>query len=166
MVAVGEGFLYFNSEPTELCTRLQYLNKQGGLGLGISSGLLSALTVVAIVVAGILAWYVWKLVKTIEKVAEHVDASFRLFEKAAEEIRVTNALIQEIASHARKGAANIEHVTEGVRKMRKTLDAATGVLDFAVLPVLGTMAGVLAGSKAGMSHVVKRIFRKEDRHGE
>ena len=134
--------------------------------MGIQSGMLTVLYIVAIVVAGGLAWSVWKLIKTLEKVAIHVEASFRLFEKTAEEIRVTNAKIQKIVSHAEKSVENVEHVTEGVRKFRKTLDAATGVLDFAVLPVLGSVAGVLAGSKAGMSHVVKRIFRKEGRHGE
>jgi len=134
--------------------------------LGFQSGLLTGLALVAIVVAGVLAWAVWKLIKTLEKLAGHVDASFRLFEKTAEEIRVTNSAVQKIISHAEKGAANVEHVTEGVRKFRKTLDAATGVLDFAVLPVLGSVAGVLAFSKVGMSHVVKRIFRKEGRHGK
>ena len=134
--------------------------------MGFQSGLLTGLYLVAILVAGGLAWSVWKLIKTLEKLANHVEASFRLFEKTAEEIRVTNAVVQKVISHAEKGAANVEHVTEGVRKLRKTLDAATGVLDFAVLPVLGSVAGVLAFSKAGMSHVVKRIFRKEGRHGE
>jgi len=134
--------------------------------LGFQSGLLTGLYLVAILVAGGLAWSVWKLIKTLEKLANHVEASFRLFEKTAEEIRVTNAAVRKIISHAEKGVANVEHVTEGVRKFRKTLDAATGVLDFAVLPVLGSVAGVLAFSKTGMSHVVKRIFRKEGRHGK
>ncbi|MDH3237328.1 MAG: hypothetical protein OEM47_02175 [Deltaproteobacteria bacterium] len=134
--------------------------------MGFQSGLLTGLYLVAILVAGGLAWSVWKLIKTLEKLANHVEASFRLFEKTAEEIRVTNAAVRKIISHAEKGVANVEHVTEGVRKFRKTLDAATGVLDFAVLPVLGSVAGVLAFSKTGMSHVVKRIFRKEGRHGK
>ncbi|MGB5995060.1 MAG: hypothetical protein WBG20_06540, partial [Candidatus Deferrimicrobiaceae bacterium] len=81
------------------------------------------------------------------------------------EIRATNAKAQRIISHAERSAANIEYVTEGVRKFRNTLDAATGVLSFAVLPVLGSVAGVLAGSKVGMSHIVNRIFGKEGRHG-
>lgn len=133
--------------------------------MGIPSGLLTVLTMIAIVVAIGLAWSVWKLIKILEKLAKHVDESFRQFEKTAEEIRATNTMIQGIVIHAEKSAENVEHVTEGVRKLRKTLDAATGVLDFAVLPVLGTVAGVLAGSKAGMSHVVGRIFGKEGRHG-
>lgn len=134
--------------------------------MGFQSGLLTGLYIIAIVVAGGLAWSVWRLIRILQKLANHVEVAVQHIEKTAEEIRVTNAVVQKIISHAEKGAGNIEHVTEGVRKLRKTLDAATGVLDFAVLPVLGTMAGVLAGSKAGMSHVVKRIFRKEGRHGE
>jgi hypothetical protein len=133
--------------------------------LGFQSGLLTGLAMVAIVVAIGLAWFVWKLIKTLEKLANHVDSSFRQFEKTAEEIRATNAKAQGIISHAERSAANIEYVTDGVRKFRKTLDAATGVLDFAVLPVLGSVAGVLAGSKVGMSHIVNRIFGKEGRHG-
>jgi hypothetical protein len=171
VLAVGEGFLYFITGILLLDLRnfgpgRNISIKRGVFGLGFQSGLLTGLAMVAIVVAGVLAWAVWKLIKTLEKLAKHVDASFRLFEKTAEEIRATNVVVQEIISHAEKGVANIEHVTEGVRKFRKTLDAATGVLDFAVLPVLGSVAGVLAGSKVGLSHVVKRIFRKEGRHGE
>lgn len=158
--------MYFNNEPTELCTRLQYLSKKGVFGLGTQSSLLTVLTLAAIAVVVVMAWAIWKLLKTIEKLADRIDKSLQQFEMTAEDVRKTNAILQGIMIHAEKGAENIEHVTEGVRKLRKTLDAATGVLDFAVLPVLGTMAGVLAGSKAGMSHVVKRIFRKEGRHGE
>ncbi len=104
--------------------------------------------------------------KTIDKIAGRLDESLQQIEKTAEDIRKTNAIFQEILNHAGKGVANVEHVTEGVRKFRKTLDAATGVLDFAVIPVLGSVAGVLAGSKAAMSLVVNRIFRKEGRHGK
>lgn len=134
--------------------------------MGFQSGLFTGLYIIAIVVAGGLAWSVWRLIRILQKLANHIEVAVQQIEKTAEEIRGTNAVVQKIVSHAEKGAGNIEHVTEGVRKFRKTLDAATGVLDFAVVPILGTMAGVLAGSKAGMSHVVKRIFRKEGRHGE
>jgi len=134
--------------------------------LGFQSGLLMVLTLAAIAVVLVMVWAIWKLLKTIEKLANRIDDSLRQFEKTAEEIRKTNTVFHEIMSHAEKSVANIEHVTDGVRKFRKTLDAATGVLGFAVLPVLGSVAGVLAGSKVGMSHVVKRIFRKEGRHGE
>lgn len=130
------------------------------------SSILTVLTLAAIVVVGVMAWAIWKLLKTIEKLANRIEASLRQFEMTAEEVRKSNSILQGVMIHAEKGAANIEHVTEGVRKLRRTLDAASGVLDFAVLPVLGTMAGVLAGSKAGMSHVVNRIFRKEGRHGK
>ena len=134
--------------------------------MDIYSGLLSVLIAASIVVALVLAWAIWKLVKTIEMLAHQVDSSFRQFEKTAAEIRDTNAVLHEIIAHTEKSMANIEHVTEGVKKFRKTLDAATGVLDFAVFPVLGSMAGVLAGSKAAMSYVLQRIFRKEGQHGE
>jgi len=130
------------------------------------SDLLTVLALAAIVLVAAMAFAIWKLLKTIEKLASRVDESLQQFEMTAEEIRKTNAVFHEILNRCEKGVANVEHVTEGVRKFRKTLDAASGVLDFAVLPVLGTMAGVLAGSKAAVSHVVNRILRKEGRHGE
>ena len=130
------------------------------------SDLLTVLALAAIALVAAMAFAIWKLLKTIEKLASRVDESLQQFEMTAEEIRKTNAVFHEILNRCEKGVANVEHVTEGVRKFRKTLDAASGVLDFAVLPVLGTMAGVLAGSKAAVSHVVNRILRKEGRHGE
>ena len=130
------------------------------------SGLLTVLALAVIVVVAGMAWATWKLLKTIELLASRVDESLKQFEKTAEEIRKSNAVLHEIMTHAQRSVANVEHVTEGVRKLRKTLDAATGVLDFGVLPVLGTVAGVLAGSRAAVSYVVNRIFRKEGRHGE
>ena len=130
------------------------------------SDLLTVLALASIVLVAAALFAIWKLLKTIEKLSRRVDESLRQFEMTAEEIRKTNAVFHEIVSRCERGVANVEHVTEGVRKFRKTLDAASGVLDFAVLPVLGTMAGVLAGSKAAVSHVVNRIFRKEGRHGE
>ena len=129
------------------------------------SSLLTVLTLVNIVLIAIFTWTIWKLLKTIEKMGSRIDESLREFERTAEDLRKTNAIVQGILIHAEKSAGNVEHVTDGVRKLRKTLDAATGVLDFAVLPVLGSVAGLLAGSKTGMSHVLKRIFRKEGRHG-
>jgi ABC-type transporter Mla subunit MlaD len=134
--------------------------------LDAHSGLLWVLTVSAIVLVAAMAFAIWKLLNTIEKLAKRVDDSLRQFEMTAEEIRKTNAVFHEIMSRCERGVANVEHVTEGVRKFRRTLDAASGVLDFAVLPVLGSAAGLLAGSKAAMSYVVNRMFRKEGRHGE
>jgi len=130
------------------------------------SDLLTVVALAAIALVAAMAFAIWKLLKTIEKLASRVDESFQKFETTADEIRKTNDVFHEILSRCEKGVANVEHVTEGVRKFRKTLDAASGVLDFAVLPVLGTMAGVLAGSKTAVSHIVNRIFRKEGRHGE
>jgi ABC-type transporter Mla subunit MlaD len=134
--------------------------------LDTQSGLLSVLILAAIVSIATTAYAIWKLLNTIEKLAKRVDDSLQQFEMTAEEVRKTNAVFHDIMSRFEKGVANVEHVTEGVRKFRRTLDAASGVLDFAVLPILGTVAGVLAGSKAGVSHVVNRIFRKEGRHGK
>ena len=130
------------------------------------SDLLTVLALASIVLVAAAVFAIWKLLKTIEKLSKRVDESLRKFEMTAEEIRKTNAVFHEIMSRCERGVANVEHVTEGVRKFRRTLDAASGVLDFAVLPVLGTMAGVLAGSKTAVSYVVNRMFRKEGRHGE
>lgn len=129
------------------------------------SSLLMVLTFASIVAVVVMTWAIFKLLKTIEMLGTRLDESLRQLEMTAEDLRKTNAIVQGIMTHAEKSAENVEHVTDGVRKLRKTLDAATGVLDFAVLPVLGSVAGVLAGSKVGMSHVVSRIFRKEGRHG-
>ncbi len=130
------------------------------------SDLLTVLAMAAIVVVVGVGFVVWKLLKVIDKLSNRLEESLRQFEMTAAEIRKTNGVFHDIIARCDRSAANIEHVTEGVRKFRKTLDAASGVLDYAVHPVLGTMAGVLAGSKAAMSYVVNRIFRKEGRHGE
>ncbi|MGZ8429885.1 MAG: hypothetical protein ACXWWV_06185 [Candidatus Deferrimicrobiaceae bacterium] len=130
------------------------------------SDLLTVLALASIVLVAAAVFAIWKLLKTIEILSKRVDESLRQFEMTAEEIRKTNAVFHEIMSRCERGVANVEHVTEGVRKFRRTLDAASGVLDFTVLPVLGTMAGVLAGSKTAVSYVVKKMFRKEGRHGK
>ena len=146
---------------------MQYLNKKKGVfSLVTQSDLLTVLALAGIALVAAMAFAIWKLLRTIEKLASRVDESFQKFETTADEIRKSNDLFHEIMSRCKKGVANVEHMTEGVRKFRKTLDAASGVLDFAVLPVLGTMAGVLAGSKAAVSYVVNRMFRKEGRHGK
>ena len=130
------------------------------------SNLLMVLTIAAIAVVVVTAWAIWRLQKTIERLSSRLDLSLREVEKTAEDLRKTNGVLREILVHAEKGAANVEHVTEGARKLRRTLDAASGVLEFAVVPVLGNMAGVMAGSKAALSLVANRIFRKEGRHGK
>ncbi|HEU5361569.1 MAG TPA: hypothetical protein VFU42_10480 [Candidatus Deferrimicrobiaceae bacterium] len=140
--------------------------KKGGSGVVTQSDLLTILAISTIAVTVGIALVIWKLLKTMENIANRLDESLRHCEIAVEDIRKTNAIVQGIMNHAGSCVANVEHVTEGVRKIRKTLDAATGVLDFAVIPVLGSVAGVLAGSKAAMSLVVNRIFRKEGRHGK
>lgn len=130
------------------------------------SGLLTVLIVATIVVLASILVAVWVLLSTIRRLAERVDGSLREVEKLAEGVRQTNAVLLGIVAHAERSAANFEHVTEGVRNFRKTLDAAAGVLNFAVVPVLGNLAGVLAGSKAAASHLKGRIFQKEGRHGK
>ena len=130
------------------------------------SNLLMVLTLAGIILVVAMAWAIWKLLKTIERLSDRLDLSLREIERTAEDLRKTNAVLREILVHAEKGAANVEHMTEGARKFRRTLDAASGVLEFAVVPVLGNMAGVLAGSRAALSLVSNRIFRKEGRHVE
>ena len=129
------------------------------------SNLLTVLVIAAIAVLVVTAWAIWRLLKAIERLSSRLDRSLQEVEKTAEDLRKTNGVLREILVHAEKGVANVEHVTEGARKLRRTLDAASGVLDYAVVPVLGNMAGVLAGSKAAISLVANRIFRKEGRHG-
>ena len=129
------------------------------------SNLLVILVIAAIAVLVVTAWAVLRLLKAMERLSGRLDQCLREIELTAEDLRKTNGVLREILIHAEKGVANVEHVTEGARKLRRTLDAASGVLEFAVVPVLGTMAGVLAGSKAALSLVANRIFRKEGRHG-
>lgn len=120
------------------------------------------LAAVALVVAIIVT--LLKIGKTLERFATHLEDTLHQLEKTAEDVRKTNAVTREILLHAERAAANVEHVTEGVRAFRKTLDAASAVLDFAVVPVLGNVAGGMAGVKAAVSTVVNRLFRKEDGH--
>ncbi len=118
--------------------------------------------VVALVVGVIVT--LWKIGKTVERLALRLEETLRQLEMTAEEVRKTNAVTREILVRAERAAANVEHVTEGVRGFRKTLDAAAAVLDFAVVPVLGNVAGGMAGVKAAVSTVVNRLFGKEDGH--
>lgn len=126
--------------------------------------LFTALSVAAIALAVVLAMTLWRLRKTIDLMERRVDEAIRQFEMTAEDLRKTNAVVRDILQHAEKSVANVAHVTEGVRGFRKTLDAATSVLQFAVVPVLGNVAGGLAGVKAAVSHVVNRFVRKETDH--
>jgi len=126
--------------------------------------LLSILTLaaVALVVAVIIT--LRKIGKSAERLATRVDESLRQLEMTAEDIRKTSAVARDVLGRAERAAANVEHVTEGVRGFRRTLDVATAVLDFAVVPVLGNVAGSMAGVKAAVSTVVNRLFRKEVGH--
>ncbi|NJD62459.1 MAG: DUF948 domain-containing protein [Deltaproteobacteria bacterium] len=126
--------------------------------------LFAALSIAAIVLAVVLAMTLWRLRSTIGHLERRVDEAIRQFEMTAEDLRKTNGMVQDILGHAERSAANVAHVTEGVRGFRKTLDAATGILQLAVVPVLGNVAGGVAGVKAAVSHVVKRFSRREGSH--
>ncbi len=126
--------------------------------------LFTALSIAAIALAVVLAMTLWRLRRTIDHLDRRVDEAIRQFEMTAEDLRKTNAVVRDILLHAEKGAANVAHMTEGVRGFRKTLDAATAVLQYAVVPVLGNVAGGLAGVKAAVSHVVNRFVRREGSH--
>lgn len=126
--------------------------------------LFTALSVAAIALAVVLALTIWRLRKTIEIMERRVDDAIRQFEMTAEDLRKTNAVVREILQHAERSAANVAHVTEGVRGFRRTLDAATAVMEFAALPVFKTAASGLAGVKAALSTVVNRFARKESDH--
>lgn len=126
--------------------------------------LFAALSIAAIGLAVVLAMTLWRLRKTIDLLERRVDEAIRQFEITAEDLRKTNAVVRDILLHAEKSVANVAHVTEGVRGVRKALDAATAVLEHTVVPVLGTVAGGLAGAKAAVSHVVNRFVRKESDH--
>ena len=126
--------------------------------------LYSILTLAAVALVVVVIITLWKIGKTVERLATRVDESLRQLEMTMEDIRKTNIVTREILVSAERAVANVEHVTEGVRSFRKTLDAATAVLDFAVVPVLGNVAGGMAGVKAAVSHLVNRWFRKEDGH--
>lgn len=127
--------------------------------------LFAALAAAAIVVAVVLALTLWRLRRTIENMDRRMDEAARQFEMAAEDFRKTNAIVRDILDHARGSAANMEHLTEGIRSFRKSLDAANSVLQFIAIPVLGNVAGGMAGVKAVVSHVVNRFVRKERSHG-
>ena len=126
--------------------------------------LFSILTLAAVGLVVAIIITLWKIGKSVERLATRADESLRQLEVTAEEVRKTCIVAKEILDRAERAAANVEHVAEGVRGFRRTLDAATAVLDFAVVPVLGNVAGGMAGVKAAVSTVVNRLFRKEDGH--
>ncbi|GAB4364460.1 MAG: hypothetical protein Kow00128_06150 [Deltaproteobacteria bacterium] len=128
--------------------------------------LLAMLSVAAVVLMAVVAVTIWRVQKTVERLSVQVDRTLDQIQKLAEDIRGTNGEVRRFMAHLEKSAANVEHVTEGVRGFRKTLDAASSVLQFAVVPVLGSVAGGLAGVKAAASHMANRFRRKEGHHGE
>lgn len=122
--------------------------------------------IAAVVLMLVVALTVWKLLKIAEKLSHQMDRTLKEFEGMAEEVRRATEVIHGVMNHVETSAANVEHLTEGVRGFRRTLDAATAVLQFAVVPVLGNVAGGLAGARAAASHVANRLFRKEGKHGK
>lgn len=122
------------------------------------------LGVTGIALGIVLAMTLWQVRKTLQNVDVRLGEAMKTVEMTAEDIRKTNAVVREILEKAERSAANIEYVTEGVRGFRSTLDAATSVLKFAVVPALGSAAAGLAGVKAGLSHAFNMWFRKESDH--
>lgn len=122
------------------------------------------LGIMGIVLGIVLVVTLLQVRKSLQSFDVRLAEAMRQFDLTAEDIRKTNAVVREIMASAERSAANIEHVTEGVRGFRSTLDAATSVLRFAVVPVLGNTAAGIAGVKAGLSYVLNRWFRKEGGH--
>ncbi len=126
--------------------------------------LFATLSVAAIVLAVVLALTLWRIRKSIDFFERRLDESLRQFEMTAEDLRKTNATLREILQGAERSVANVEHLTEGVRGFRRTLDVASSVLEHTVVPLLGTVAGGLAGAKTAVSHVINRHSRREESH--
>lgn len=126
--------------------------------------LFAALSLAAIGLAVVLAMTLLSLRKTIGLLERRVDDAIRQLELTAEDLRKTNVVVRDILIHAERSVANVAHVTEGVRGFRKSLDAATAVLQYTAVPVLGTVAGGLAGVKAAILQIVNRFARKESDH--
>ena len=122
------------------------------------------LGVTGIVLGIVLAMTLWQVRKTLQNLEGRVIEAMKEFELMSEEVRKTSAVVLQIMERAERSVANVEYVTEGVRGFRSTLDAATSVLKFAVVPVLGSTAAGIAGVKAGLSHVLNSWFRKESGH--
>lgn len=123
------------------------------------------LSAAAVALVAVIAVTIWRMLKTLEKLSAQVEQTLKEFEGLAEDIRGTNGEVRRFMARLEASAANVEHMTEGVRGFRTTLDAASSVLQYAVVPVLGRVAGGLAGVRAAVSHVANRVFRKEGHHG-
>jgi uncharacterized protein YoxC len=128
--------------------------------------LVAVFRIAAVALMMVVALTIWKLLKTVERLSHQMDRTLKEFEGMAEEVRRATEVVHKVMSHVETSAANVEHLTEGVRGFRRTLDAATAVLQFAVVPVLGNVAGGLAGARAAASHIASRFFRKEEKHGK
>jgi hypothetical protein len=120
-----------------------------------------ALSISIIVLASVLTMILLRLKKTIEFIERRADDAIRQFELTAEDLRKTLGTAHEVLAHAEKSVENVKYVTDGVRDFRKTFDAASKVLNYAVIPFLGTFSGGLAGAKAAVSSLANRFGRKE-----
>lgn len=97
---------------------------------------------------------------SIAALEKRLDESLRQVEMTAEDLRKTNVVLRDILTNVDRGTANIAHLTDGIRRFRGTVDAASSVLDQAILPLFGTVGSVIAGLKAGVGHLVNRIASK------
>ncbi len=121
-----------------------------------------AAAAVALVVAFILA--LLQIRRSVERLERRFDESLRQFEMTAEDLRKTNAAVREILEDARRSTENVANLSDGLKGFRTSLDAASSVLRYAVVPFFGNVAGALAGLRAGVSHVVNRFAAKGGGH--
>ncbi len=108
------------------------------------------------------AVFLWRIAKVLENLEKDVNQTLTQVQMSLEKFRENQAALRNVLENANRCTENVLQVTEGVRRFRKTLDAATGVLDHFVHPVLAGVAGGIAGTKAVVSLAVKRWFGKEE----
>ncbi|MCL2103037.1 MAG: hypothetical protein FWH25_03265 [Syntrophorhabdaceae bacterium] len=95
--------------------------------------------------------------KSLERLTNRLDETFKQVEITMEDVRKTNTVLLGIASNVDHAAANFAHLTDGVRHLRGTVDIASKVVHQSVSPLLIGLAGGLAGLKAAVSHIAQRI---------
>ena len=127
--------------------------------------LLTAVSLAAIATVVVFIVVIWKIKGMAESMSRRVDETFRELTSAAEEVRKAAEVSRDILVHAERAAENVSNVTDGLRSLRRTLDAANAVLDHVAAPVLGTVAGGIAGVKAAATTVVNRFMKKEGADG-
>lgn len=110
----------------------------------------------------VLALFFWKIARSLEALEKEARQTLTQVQMSLEKFRENQSALRQVLDNANRCTENVLQVTEGVKRFRKTLDAATGVLDHFVHPVLAGVAGGIAGTKAAVSHAVKRWFGKEE----